>query len=141
MQWHEFLDTAGRLARGSTEGDWRSAVSRAYYGVFHFFREFLLTNGVDVGQGGASHSNLYVGLNNCGVVVVVRIADGIDDLRVARVRADYDLRRRVDQHDALGSASESGKLVADFQALLPTTPAVQIAAGARRYLKSIGRIP
>lgn len=141
MQWHEFQDTAGRLARGSTEGDWRSAVSRAYYGVFHFFREFLLTNGVDVGQGGASHSNLYVGLNNCGVGVVVRIAGGIDDLRAARVRADYDLRRRVDPRDALSAANDSAALVADFQALLPTAPPAQIAAGAKRYLKSIGRIP
>jgi len=141
MRWHEFLDTAGRLARGSTEGDWRSAVSRGYYGVFHFFREFLLTNGVDIGQSGTSHSNLYVGLNNCGIGVVALIADRINDLRKTRTWADYDLRRFVDQQEALGAARDSGKLVADFQALLPTTPAAQIAVGAKRFLKSIGRIP
>jgi uncharacterized protein (UPF0332 family) len=58
MQWSEFHDTAGRLAHGATEGDWRSAVSHAYYAVFHWFHEFLLSNGLDVGRGGQSHFNL-----------------------------------------------------------------------------------
>ena len=101
--------------RGPTEGDWRSAVSRAYYAVFHFFREFLLANGVDVGQGGACHSNLYVGLNNCGIGVVSPVAAKIDLLRTARVQADYDLRRRVHQQKALDAAHDSAALIADFQ--------------------------
>jgi len=42
MQWSEFQDTAGRLAHGATEGDWRSAISRGYYAVFHFFHETML---------------------------------------------------------------------------------------------------
>ena len=59
MHWGEFQDSAGRLAHGATEGDWRSAISRSYYGVFHFFRDFLLVHGLDVGRGGQSHFNLY----------------------------------------------------------------------------------
>jgi hypothetical protein len=35
----------------------------------------------------------------------------------------------------------SRDLVADFQMLLATVPAAHIIAGARRHLKSIGRIP
>jgi uncharacterized protein (UPF0332 family) len=54
MLWSAFQDTADRLARGAEEGDWRSAISRTYYAVFHFFREFFLTHGVDVGRGGQS---------------------------------------------------------------------------------------
>ena len=52
MRWNEFLDTANRLVRGRTEGDWRSAVSRAYYAVFHYFRGFLLAHGVNLGRAG-----------------------------------------------------------------------------------------
>ena len=141
MQWDEFLHTANRLAHGPTEGDWRSAVSRGYYAVFHFFREFLLAHGVDVGQGGTCHSNLYVGLNNCGVAVVARIAGRIDGLRSDRAAADYDLRRRVDQRRALDAVQQAAAVVADFQACLMTVSAVQIAAGAKRHLHSIGRIP
>jgi hypothetical protein len=65
MQWTEFQDTAERLAMGTTEGDWRSAMSRGYYAAFHFFREFLLAHGLDVGGGGQSHFNVYSGLLNC----------------------------------------------------------------------------
>jgi hypothetical protein len=72
MRWNEFLDTANRLARGATEGDWRSAVSRGYYSVFHFFRDLLLANGVNIGQGGTSHFNLYSGLANCGDASVAK---------------------------------------------------------------------
>ena len=67
MRPEEFLDAADRLTRGTTEGDWRSAVSRAYYGVFHRLRDALLAQGLDVGRGGAAHFNLYSGLHNCGV--------------------------------------------------------------------------
>ena len=141
MRWDEFLHTANRLARGPTEGDWRSAVSRGYYAVFHFFREFLLAHGVDVGQGGACHSNLYVGLNNCGFSVVALIADRIDRLRSDRASADYDLRRRVGQRRALDAVQRAAAVVADFQACLVTVPAAPIAAGAKRHLQSIGRIP
>ncbi len=141
MRWDEFLHTADRLARGSTEGDWRSAVSRGYYGVFHFFRDFLLSHGVDVGQGGACHANLYNGLNNCGEAAVAPLAGRINDLRDARAKADYDMRRRVDQRQAQAGALEAVALIADFQAALSTVPAAVIAAGAKRYLQSIGRIP
>ncbi|MGO9468787.1 MAG: hypothetical protein ACLQIB_13215 [Isosphaeraceae bacterium] len=44
---NEFLDTAERLAQGGTEGDCRSAISRAYYSVFHRFRNFFLAQGLD----------------------------------------------------------------------------------------------
>jgi uncharacterized protein (UPF0332 family) len=42
MLWNDFQDTAERLARGATEADWRSAISRTYYAAFHFFRKFFL---------------------------------------------------------------------------------------------------
>jgi uncharacterized protein (UPF0332 family) len=141
MRWDEFLHTANRLAGGPTEGDWRSAISRGYYAVFHFFREFLLTLGVDVGQGAACHSNLYIGLNNCGVAAVAVIAGRIDALRSNRASADYELRHRVDQRRALAAAQQAAEIVADFQASLAAVPAARIAAGARRHLQSIGRIP
>lgn len=43
MQASEFQDTAERLSQGTTEGDWRSAISRAYYAVFHHFLDFFLS--------------------------------------------------------------------------------------------------
>ena len=141
MRWQEFLDTADRLTKGMTEGDWRSAASRAYYGVFHYLRDALLSQGVDVGQGSASHFNLYSGLNNCGVLPVAPVAQRVDLLRKARVWADYDLRRPFPRLPAAKSLQEAHSAVGDFQAAILATPLVQIAAGAKRYLQSIGHIP
>jgi hypothetical protein len=140
MQPGEFYDTAERLARGVTEGDWRSAISRSYYAVFHFFREFLASGGLDVGRGGQSHFSLYSGLLNCGVPQVAAIASRIDGLRAHRVWADYDLVRPVTKRGAQSSVRESQSLIADFQAVLATLPSAPIAEGARRHLHSIGRL-
>lgn len=46
MDGSEFLNLAIRLSSGSTKPEWRSAVSRAYYGAIHMAREFLVSCGV-----------------------------------------------------------------------------------------------
>lgn len=140
MHWSEFLDTAERLAQGTTEGDWRSAVSRCYYAAFHFFREFLLANGLNVGQGGQSHHNLYSGLFNCGFAPVATLASRFDDLRTKRVLADYQLGRPFPHSLAQSRVREARTLIADFQTLLGSLSSTGIAAGARRYLQTIGRL-
>jgi hypothetical protein len=41
MNWRDFLPLATRLAAGTTEADWRTAVSRAYYAAFHVARRLF----------------------------------------------------------------------------------------------------
>jgi uncharacterized protein (UPF0332 family) len=141
MRWDEFLNTAERLALGATEGDWRSAVSRAYYGLFHYLREVLLAGGLNLGASGACHFNLYAGLMNCGIAAAARLAPRLDRLREARVKADYQLNRLVTSAIALHEVQEARSLVVAFLALMSTVSSAQFAAGARRYLKAMGRIP
>jgi uncharacterized protein (UPF0332 family) len=140
MRWSDIQDTAERLGRGTTEGDWRSAVSRAYYAVFHFFHLFLQSNGLDIGRGAQSHFNLYSGLLNCGFRLVAAIASRIDSLRAHRVWADYDLARPISRRAAQSTVRQSRALIADFQTALASVPSQQIADGARKHLQSIGRI-
>jgi uncharacterized protein (UPF0332 family) len=141
MQWNEFLDTADRLSRGTTEGDWRSAISRSYYSLFHYFREFFLSNGLDIGRGaGQAHFNFYTGLSNCGFPSVSTLADRIDAVRRRRGEADYELRIVVTQVDATESVRNANDIIRTFQTLLTTIPAHQIVDGARCHLKAIGRI-
>ena len=141
MLWSEFQDTAERLVRGATEGDWRSAVSRSYYAAFHYFRELFLAHSVDVGRGGQSHFNLAKGLVNCGLPLATPFGRRLDDLRIERATADYDLVKRTNQAFARAAVQRGRTLTGDFQNLTVTLPAPQIVAGARRYLKSIGHIP
>lgn len=140
MLWAEFQYTAERLAHGVTEGDWRSGISRGYYAAFHFFREFLLAHGLDIGRGGQAHFNLYSGLWNCGFPTVATIARKVNDLRVWRVLADYELPQLISQPDALNAVQTSRAIVGDFQATLATLSPVHIVDGARRHLKAIGHL-
>jgi uncharacterized protein (UPF0332 family) len=140
MQWIEFQDTADRLTQGTTEGDWRSAESRSYYAVFHYFRELLSTHGLDIGRGGQSHFNLYSGLLNCGHSPVAAIASRIDRLREFRLWADYDLWRRIGQHQARSAVREAHAVIADFQAVVTSLSPLAVANGARQHLQAIGRL-
>jgi hypothetical protein len=141
MLWSDFQHTADRLIRGSTEGDWRSAVSRTYYAVFHYFREFFLSHGVDIGRSGVSHNNLCIGLLNSGSPAVVPFSRRVDDLRLERTAADYNLVVRIAQGPARDAVDRGRAIPVDFQSLLGPVPGTQIAGGVRRYLQSIGRIP
>ena len=42
MRGRDFIDTAVRLSTGNTEADYRTAISRAYYGLFIECRDALL---------------------------------------------------------------------------------------------------
>lgn len=141
MQASEFQDTAERLVQEQTEGDWRSAISRGYYAVFHHFRELFLSHGLDLGRSANAHSNLYIGLHNCGVAAAAGIAARVDSLRDDRVEADYELAPVLSQQDAMQSVQRARKIVEDFQNLLTTISAGQIVAGVREHLRFIGRIP
>jgi uncharacterized protein (UPF0332 family) len=141
MNASDFQDAADRLVQGATEADWCSAVSRSYYAVFHHFRQFLLSHGVSVGRGGQSHFNLYTGLNNCGFAAVAGNAQRIDNLRSNRTLADYDLARSLTQAEATNLVQEGRTIVQDFQAMLAALSPAQVAAGAKKHLQAVGRIP
>jgi hypothetical protein len=141
MLWSDFQQVAERYVRGPTEADWPSAISRSYYAAFHYFREFYRANGVAVGKGGQSHFDLPSGLIHCGLLIVAPFGRRLEDLRGERTTADYDLGKSINQAYAQTIVKSGRTLIADFQTLLGTVPAPQIAAGAKRYLKSIGHIP
>ena len=141
MNWDDFLDTANRLVSGDREGDWRSAISRSYYCVFHFFADFFKTYGLDLGQGGQCHFNLYSGLLNCGVSGVEKIAVRVDEFRQRRVHADYKLRLPIRRAQAEQFVKEADDMIAEFKELLANADEREIADGAKTYLQRIGRLP
>jgi uncharacterized protein (UPF0332 family) len=140
MQGIEFLATAESLSLGSRESDWRSAISRAYYAVFHQFREFFLGHGLNLGRSGQAHFSLYSGLLNCGFPAAATLGSRIDQLRSDRVGADYNLAGPVDHMQAQDSVQVARDLIADLQGLLSTLPPAQIVAGASKHLHAIGKL-
>jgi uncharacterized protein (UPF0332 family) len=140
MQGIEFLATADSLSQGPSEGDWRSAVSRAYYAVFHHFREFFLAHGLNLGRSGQAHFNLYAGLLHCGFPEAAKLGSRVDQLRANRVEADYNLAGAFDALQARDSVNVARALIADLQRLASSTPPAQIVAGAAKHLRAVGKL-
>ena len=90
MNWRDFLSLAAQLAADTTEADWRTAVSRAYYATFHVARKLLRDLNFTVPRADRAHQYLVFRLSNCGESVVEQAGRDLETLRRLRNRADYD---------------------------------------------------
>jgi uncharacterized protein (UPF0332 family) len=90
MNWRDFLSLANRLAAGTSEADWRTAVSRAYYAAFHITRRLFADLSFTVPRADRAHQYLVYRLSNCGESVLEQAGRDLDTLRRLRNRADYD---------------------------------------------------
>jgi uncharacterized protein (UPF0332 family) len=90
MNWRDFLLLAARLAAGTTEADWRTALSRAYYAAFHVGRRLFADWGFTVPRADRAHQYLVFRLSTRGEAVVEQAGRDLETLRRLRNRADYD---------------------------------------------------
>jgi uncharacterized protein (UPF0332 family) len=95
MTGREFLAVAKQLAAGSTEGEWRSSISRSYYAAFHVARELLEDLKFAVPRAERAHVYLSRRLANSGHGPVGQAGTDLNALRGDRNQADYDLHRPV----------------------------------------------
>lgn len=66
MDFRAYVALAEALASGSTEAEWRSAVSRAYYGFFHVACTLLRNLGFEVPMSDRAHGYAILRLSNSG---------------------------------------------------------------------------
>ena len=121
MRGLEFLTTAEHLAQSSEESDWRSAASRAYYAVFHHFRELFIAHGLNLGRSGQAHFNLYAGLLHCGFPAVAALGSRLDQLRLRhatgqRTQAREPLPRALDLAERTGAAGLAAEVKRELHA-------------------------
>jgi uncharacterized protein (UPF0332 family) len=90
MNWRDFLLVATRLAAATTEAEWRTAVSRAYYAAFHVARRLLSDLQFIVPRADRAHQYLVFRLSNSGEAPVEQAGRDLETLRRLRNRADYD---------------------------------------------------
>jgi uncharacterized protein (UPF0332 family) len=102
MRPRDILNVADGLISGTNEADWRSAVSRAYYAVFHVARHLFQGCGFLVPQADQAHAYLWLRLANSGHPDVQLAGRNLTYLRQIRNWADYDLDRPLDHATALG---------------------------------------
>ena len=84
MDARDYLRLAQKWVAGSMEGEWRSAVSRAYYAAFHIARRLLLVCGFVVPRADRAHAYLWRRLANCGALNVREAGSLLNILRGER---------------------------------------------------------
>jgi uncharacterized protein (UPF0332 family) len=91
MTGRDFVACAERLSQSVGEADLRSAISRAYYGAFHYVRAALSECGVQVPKTEQVHVKMEFCLRGCGDPIAAHAGQQLERLRARRKAADYDL--------------------------------------------------
>src|SRR5438046_4645269 len=91
----DFLTLAELWVKGTSEAEWRTAISRAYYATFHAARELLRELGFVVPRDDSAHRYLIYRLNNAQHPSAERAGLDLDRLRSDRNAADSDLRSAI----------------------------------------------
>jgi uncharacterized protein (UPF0332 family) len=89
----DFLAVSKYLAARGTEAEWRTAVSRAYFAVFHVARNLMEDLGFVVPRADPAPGYLWKRLSNAGDAQVQQAGARLNGLRGDRNQADYDLPR------------------------------------------------
>lgn len=106
FDWLTYLDIADDLMMTHSEGHFRSAVSRAYYGVFGKIRAVLETRQICF-QPPNVHMEMIRWLRDQDEDKVAQIGVELDRLRRERVHADYDATREFTHSRARKSLLEA----------------------------------
>lgn len=89
MKSLDFLHVADKLKDSSQEAERRTSVSRAYYSVFHYIKNYLTANEIYVRYPG--HEPLIQYIKNSGIEKARNLSQMMTDLKGERRKADYKL--------------------------------------------------
>ncbi len=143
MRSVEFLALASELLAAGSEPRNRAAVSRAYYGAFHFVKELMDAAGVFLPASAEAHRQMQLCLKESQVDAARRAGDKLELLRTQRNRADYDLRITSFQ-SGKGAAtllSEAQEVVALLENVRAEPRWSAFRANVRTYASQVLRLP
>ena len=137
MDFRDFLPLARALVNGSTEAEWRSAVSRAYYAAFHVAGGLLGKLGFIVPLGERAHGYLWLRLSNSGHPDVVSAGRDLQALRRERNRADYDGRRPLSVSTATSLVQTAEDIIRVLDAARNDPVRTAITAAMKVYERDV----
>jgi uncharacterized protein (UPF0332 family) len=94
---NDFIDLAARLSASASEAEFRTSVSRAYYGTFHAAIQVLVEAGISLPVGPESHHKVRLSFMECGEPAGFRAGSQLQTLRKQRNIADYDLQDSINR--------------------------------------------
>ncbi len=89
FDWSEYLNLANELAKRTDEASIRSALSRAYYFVYHLALERVKANGFIVRPGEGTHTQMWRNFSGSPEPDCWKLAEIARRLKEKRERADY----------------------------------------------------
>jgi uncharacterized protein (UPF0332 family) len=134
-----FLTLAEIWIKGASEAEWRSAVSRAYYAVFHEARQLVRQLGFVVPRGDQAHAYLWLRLSNCGEPGVQLAGANLNLLRRDRNRADNDVEQTLDHVDALSQVQAARGIIQTLDAAKAEPTRTQITDAMKIYERDVLR--
>src|SRR5262249_25109038 len=137
MNFRDFLTVAAALAAGSTEADWRSAVSRAYYAAFHVGCDLLRDLRFSVPNSERAHAYLWFRLSNSGHSDVRNAGLDLRNLRQERARADYDAHRFVGAATATKDLQTAEEIIRVLDAAAHDPTRTQITDAMKIYERDV----
>jgi uncharacterized protein (UPF0332 family) len=137
MNGRDFLPLASRLAAGTTEADWRTAVSRAYYATFHVAWRLLADSNFTVPRADRAHQYLVFRLSNCGEAAVEQAGRDLETLRRLRNRADYDEAPALPQPQAAAAVQVAESIIQALDAARQEPARTRIRDGMIVYERDV----
>ena len=108
FDWSQYFTLSNELAKRQEESALRSALSRAYYYVYHLALQRAQANGFTTSSGEGTHKQLWRNFNGSPEPDCQKLAQIAGRLKEKRERADYD-----DNYKRL--ADEIPEMLADAQ--------------------------
>jgi len=117
MEPRDFHTTAEFLKDFSEEPHIRTSISRSYYGVFLYFRDFLAKNGLTKKKN--KKCDVHAFIKNCLQFCQVRegniAAVHINNLAQWRTDADYDLDKTFLNTDSRAQFNDAKQVIENFE--------------------------
>lgn len=135
----DYLKLAESMVNGAGEAEWRSAVSRAYYGAFHAARTLMRDLGFVVPRADRAHAYLCLRLANCGVALIGDAGNRLNSLRGDRNFADYDIDRTLSQANARIQVQVTRQIIQALAGATAEPTRTQITDAMRIYERAVLR--
>ena len=143
MPPNDFVELAARLSNGDNEAEFRTSVSRAYYGTFHAAVQILVEAGILLPVGPESHHKVRLCLLECGEPAGFRAGSRLQTLRKQRNLADYDLRDTInqDEQNAKSQVQIARVILGLLDACRQEPTQTRFRAKVRDYAANVLRLP
>jgi hypothetical protein len=115
-----FLDIAQQWQVSDSEAERRTSIGRSYYALFNILRQSLSSRGVTFRFRATDHGDLVDYLTRCGNQEAARIGGILNNLRVQRNDADYDMNLTIDTNQSQLAYRSAQEAVDKFNALSQT---------------------